>query len=132
LYLIRTAALCPQENRFINIDKEPVLKDNFIEDDEILEMAVAREVDAIKFYTMLANTGRYHAIRKLFESLAAEEMEHKAKLEFEIMKTGRVVDTQRVPAIFTDKPVDFVPPQIGDYKDVLNIGLKKEDTSFQL
>jgi rubrerythrin len=117
------------------------LKDAFIEDDEILEMAVAREVDAIKFYTVLAESARDSNMRRMFEELAAEEVEHKEKLELEIMKIGRVVDTQRPPTGFNDdrlpsgmaEPAGYVPPEIDvDYKGVLSMGIQKEDASFRL
>jgi rubrerythrin len=113
----------------------------FIGDDEILEMAVAREVDAIKFYTGLADRAKNSFIRRMFEELAAEEVEHKEKLELEIMKTGKVVDTQRPPiGLNGDNPLsekagpaESVLPDIDfDYKDVLNIGIQKEDASFRL
>jgi rubrerythrin len=94
----------------------------FIQDDEILEMAVAREMDAINFYTILADRAKNSVIRHMFEELAAEEVEHKEKLELEIMKTGRVVDTQRSPiGLNGDGP-----------QDVLNMGIQKEDASFRL
>lgn len=106
---------------------------DFIADDEILEMAVAREVDAIKFYTVLADRAQNSAIRRLFEELAAEEMEHKEKLELEIMKIGRVVDTQRPPTGFKDDRQDLISPAIDvDYKGVLSMGIQKEDASFRL
>ena len=106
---------------------------DFIEDEEILEMAVAREVDAIKFYTVLAARAQSPHIRGVFEVLAAEEMEHKTRLELEIMKTGRVVDTQKVPAGLKDDAPDYVPPELDiDYKDILLMGMQKEDASFRL
>jgi rubrerythrin len=110
------------------------LKDAFIEDDEILEMAVAREVDAIKFYTVLAESARDSNMRRMFEELAAEEMEHKAKLELEIMKIGRVVDTQRPLIGFKyDDQQDNISPAIDvDYKGILSMGIQKEDASFRL
>jgi rubrerythrin len=114
---------------------------DFIGDDEILEMAVAREVDAIKFYTLLADRAGNSVVRRMFEELAAEELEHKEKLELEIMKTGRVVDTQRPPTGFNGDlphsdmagPAGYLPPEIDfDYKDVLSMGIQKEDASFRL
>ena len=46
----------------------------FIQDDEILEMAVAREVDSINFYTILADRANNSVMRRMFEELAAEEV----------------------------------------------------------
>jgi rubrerythrin len=102
-------------------------------DDEILEMAVAREVDANRFYLVLAERVENPRIRKIFEELAAEELEHKAKIELEIMKTGRVVNTDKTPAGFQEDRADYVPPEIEmDYKDVLLMGMQKEEASIRL
>ncbi len=81
-------------------------------DDEILEMAVAREVDANRFYLALAERVENPRIRKVFEKLAAEELEHKAKIELEIMKTGRVVNEDRTPAGFHDEQPIICRPKL--------------------
>ena len=102
-------------------------------DDEILEMAVAREVDANRFYLVLAERVENPRIRRIFEMLAAEELEHKAKIELEIMKTGRVVNKDKTPAGFKNDRADYVPPEIGmDYKDILLMGMQKEEASIRL
>jgi rubrerythrin len=104
----------------------------FIED-EILEMAVAREVDANRFYLALAERVENPGIKKMFEKLAAEELEHKAKLELEIMKTGRVIHEGKTPSGFHDQQPDYVPPEIKmSYKDILQMGIQKEEASFRL
>ena len=103
-------------------------------DDEILEMAVAREVDANRFYLALAERVENPRIKKIFEKLAAEELEHKAKIELEIMKTGRVVNAEqdRRPD-FSDEQPDYMPPEIEmNYKDILLMGIQKEEASFRL
>ena len=102
-------------------------------DDEILEMAVAREVDANRFYLVLAERVENPRIRRIFEMLAAEELEHKAKIELEIMKTGRVVNKDKTPAGFKNDRADYVPPEIEmDYKDILLMGMQKEEASIRL
>ncbi len=107
--------------------------EEFVADDEILEMAVAREVDANRYYVALAARSRKPHIRKIFEQLAAEELEHKAKLELEIMKTGRVVNTHKTSlGLRYDQP-DYNPPDFEiDYKDILLIGIQKEEASVRL
>jgi rubrerythrin len=105
----------------------------FIEYDEILELAIAREVDANQFYLALAARAQNPDIRRIFEELAAEELEHKAKLELEIMKTGRVVDTSRVPLGLQDDQPDYTPLEYEiDYRDILLMGMQKEEASFRL
>ena len=102
-------------------------------DDEILEMAVAREMDANIFYLAIAERVENPRIRKVFEELAAEELEHKAKIELEIMKVGRVVNADKTPAGLQGDRADYVPPEIEmDYKDILLMGIQKEEASFRL
>jgi rubrerythrin len=60
-------------------------------DSEILEFAIAREIEANKLFLALAERVDNAAIRKVLEDLAAEELEHKEKLELEMMKLGHVV-----------------------------------------
>jgi rubrerythrin len=107
--------------------------DEFIDDNEVLELAVAREVDANRFYLALAAKAQNPHIRKVFNDLAAEELEHKAKLELEIMKTGRVVNTDREPLGLQDDLPDYTALEYEiDYKDILLIGMQKEEASFRL
>ena len=102
-------------------------------DDEILEMAVAREVDASRFYEALAARSVNPHIQKIFLELAAEELEHKAKLELEIMKTGRVVHTDKTPSGFRDDPDQDSPIEFDiDFKNILLMGIQKEEASFRL
>jgi rubrerythrin len=107
--------------------------DEFVPDYEILEMAVAREVDANRFYLALAARSHKPHIRIIFEQLAAEELEHKAKLELEIMKTGRVVNTRKTsPGLRYDQPEYSSPDFEIDYKEILLLGIQKEEASIKL
>ncbi|MHC4395526.1 MAG: ferritin family protein [Planctomycetota bacterium] len=103
-------------------------------DVEIFEFAVAREVEAYHFYMALAGRVNNPETRRVFEEFAKEELEHKAKLELEIMKIGKpvlVVD-EKIPEskedyiISTDdSPLDMA------YKDILMLGMEKEEASFR-
>ena len=102
-------------------------------DDEIMEFAISREIEAYQLYTTLASRVKNVGMRKVFEDLAKEELEHKAKLELEIMKTGKTVSiSQELPgpendymAADDDSLLDM------DYKDMLMLGMEKEETSFR-
>ena len=61
-------------------------------DSEILEFAIAREIEANKLFLALAERVENDAIRRVLHDLAAEELEHKEKLELEMMKLGHVVN----------------------------------------
>jgi rubrerythrin len=137
-------------------------------DIEIFEFAIAREIDANRFYLTLAQRIDNPKMRKVFEDLAKEELEHKAKLELELMKTGRVVSTRlRVGDIAASAGspnhesapmLSGPPPRLAsgdagagesknggvgqvwqnsgpkldmDYKDMLLLGIEKEEASFR-
>ncbi len=123
-------------------------------DIEVFEFAIAREVDANRFYLTLAQRIDNPEMRRVFEDLAKEELEHKAKLELELMKTGRAVSTNHESAPVLSCP----PPRLAsgdagagesknggvgqvwqnsgpkldmDYKDMLLLGMEKEEASFR-
>ena len=105
----------------------------FESDDEILELAIAREEDANQFYMILAERVTSAEMRKVFEDLAEEELEHKAKLELEVIKTGRVVTATEKPELETKGDTEAVGPDVDmDYKDMLIMGMQKEEASFRL
>jgi rubrerythrin len=100
---------------------------------EILEFAIFRENEAYNFYMALADRVKDPNTRKVFEEFANDELEHKAKLELEIMKTGKTVSTELEPPrpaseyIITNDP----SPLDMDYRDVLLLGIEKENASFR-
>jgi len=105
----------------------------FDSDEEILELAIAREEDANQFYMILAERVTSAEMRKVFEDLAGEELEHKAKLELEVVKTGRVVTATEKPELETKGDTESVGPDVDmDYKDMLIMGMQKEEASFRL
>ena len=89
-------------------------------DDEILEFAIAREIEANRFYLSLAERVADPEMRRIFEDLAGEELEHKEKLELEFIKTGKVLPSSDSPS-----ELDM------DYKDLLLLGMEKEEASFR-
>lgn len=104
-------------------------------DQEILEFAISREVEAYHFYKALAERVESLRMRKVFEELAEEELEHKEKLELEILKTGKTVQDKQIPPgrptndyVISDSelPLDF------DYKDMLLLAMEKEEAAFRM
>jgi len=105
----------------------------FDSDEEILELAIAREEDANQFYLALAERSKNAEIRKVFEDLAEEELEHKAKLELEVMKTGRVVTATEKLELETKGDTETAGFELDmDYKDMLIMAMQKEEASFRL
>jgi rubrerythrin len=106
----------------------------FDSDAEILELAIAREEDANQFYLILAERVKSAEMRKVFEDLAEEELEHKARLELEIIKTGKVATATVKPGEpegHDDMDVALTELDM-DYKDMLIMAMQKEEASFRL
>jgi len=101
---------------------------------EILEFAIAKEMEAYHFFMALAGRVESDLVRTAFESMAIEELEHKAKLELELLKTGRTVSTEETAArpennyIISDSDAQFDM----DYSDLLLLGIEKEDAAFRI
>lgn len=102
-------------------------------DNKILELAITKEIEANHFYLALAGRVTSESIRKVFEELALEELEHKAKLELELFKQGRTVETEGEQEFF--EPDDHIESDSYeldiDYLDVLKLGVAKEDAAFR-
>jgi rubrerythrin len=98
--------------------------------EEILELAIAREAEAYKLYMDLSKRTATPMTRKMFEDLAQEELEHKAKLELEVLKRGKVL----LPSKFnlSDYRTSDGPKVDMDYRDILVGAIQKEKISFRL
>ena len=100
---------------------------------DILKFAIDREKQANRFYVALAQRVDDPEMQEVFEMLAQDELEHKAKLELEVMKTGRVVASKEMAGRFeADGATDDATVLHMDYKDALAIGIDKERASFRL
>ena len=101
--------------------------------DEILEFAIAREVEAHELYGYLAQRVESLEMRKVCEEFAMQELEHKAKLEFEMMKAGKVVLDGNQPVLNMSNYIEEIGEPINmNYKELLVFAIKKEETSVRL
>ncbi len=100
---------------------------------QLLELAITRELEAYHFYTALSENVDSEKISRIFEELAAEELEHKKRLELEVLKRGHVVPPYEkvAPAEHNFFVPDLQAKLDLDYKDVLLLGIEKEQASFE-
>ena len=101
---------------------------------EILQFAIGREVQAHTFYTTLANRMADERMGELLLAFAEEELEHKAKLEFELVKRGNVV-TDEDTMVPDDEEMSVIGADGGmlmDYQATLEMAINKENESFRL
>ena len=112
-------------------EKEKMAEPENVE--EILQLAIDKEVEAYNFYMAVANAVTDQRVCVAFEELAKEELEHKAKLELEVMKLGQTIAVEQNPArpernyIVSNDP----SPLDMDYKDILMLGMAKEEAAFR-
>jgi rubrerythrin len=108
---------------------------NFGSVDEILEFAIARENEAVQFYSSLAAEASRPALRETFEQFAKEEEKHAALLS-DISGNKDKIDS------YEFKPVADL--KISDYMDeteyekdmpmpeILKIAMKREEKAVKL
>jgi len=103
-------------------------------DEDILRFAISREEQAHQFYRILAGYAETASVRKIFEELAKEELGHKAKLELEIMKIGKVVtDSERIEDLQqSDFIISGLDLDMNYKKDLLKLGIEKEDEAIMI
>ncbi len=101
--------------------------------DEILDFAIAREQEAVDFYTRMAALAKSAATRELFTQFAGEERGHKAKLTQVkqghklLSAKGAVMDLKIGDYLVAEEP----GPDI-DYAGALVLAMKKEKAAFRL
>ena len=102
-------------------------------DTEVLEFAISKEVDARNFYLSLAEVVKDTQVAGFLRDFADEELEHKTKLEMEFFKNGLVIDTSIKDKLINTS--DYVVTNNlmidMDYKDLLELCIKKEDAAFR-
>jgi rubrerythrin len=107
-------------------------KFNDIED--IIAYAIGREEDALKMYIDLAGKIRNPQIKKVLHDFAAEELQHKQKLQFELLNIGKTSPISTEITIITPDEADIDQDSLIDidYSDALIVAIKKEEIAFQL
>ena len=102
-------------------------------DNEVLEMAISREIAARNFFLALADRLDNPELCKMLKELADEELVHRERLELELIKNGIVVDTAKKDNNFQSSDYVISSEEIInlDLKDLLEICIQKEDASFR-
>lgn len=100
--------------------------------DEVLDFAIEREIEANQLYTDLARQAENATIRKLFESLAKEELGHKAKLEAMKANETAVTTAKLNDFKIADYLTDAESKPNMNYRQMLLLAMKKETASFNI
>ena len=102
--------------------------------EDVLDFAIANEIEANELYTGLAGRMKNPAMAGVFEEFAVEELGHKAKLE--AVKAGEFVVSEQLGGVenleIADYMVDVEPKRDMDYADALVLAMKKEKAAYRL
>lgn len=101
-------------------------------DCEILEFAITREIEAFQFYTALSERMERPQMQKIFEELAQEELEHKARLELEIIKTGQTAGTASQDLSADGYHIEGEFQFDIKMQQLLQMAIEKEKAAFEL
>jgi rubrerythrin len=100
---------------------------------QVLRMAIDREAQAVQFYMDLTRRAEDPAMKDLYSRLAEEEFKHKCRLEMEMLKQGLVVrnlgQLDEVDDAYAD---DLALSADADYRELVQMGVKKERRAFRL
>jgi rubrerythrin len=101
--------------------------------DDILDFAIANEIEAYQFYTDLAAKVDNPGMKQVFLDFAAEEQGHKKELEdIKKSKTFNISIEKIADLNIAELTVEVQPTPNMDYKAVLVLAMQKEKKSFQL
>jgi rubrerythrin len=100
---------------------------------QVLELAAVREVQALEFYAALAQRVDDPATRSVLEQLAGQELEHKAKIEMEIMKAGLIAKSvDELPGVGEPEYAsDLTLETDASVADALRVAIRKERLAFR-
>ena len=102
--------------------------------EEVLDSAIIREEQAHAYYTGLAETMEDPAMKQAFLDFAAEELEHKARLEAAKRGEYGLVDaTLPIPRLAIAESLEEVTPSNQmDYAAALSLAMKREKAAYIL
>ena len=100
--------------------------------DEVLDFAIAKEIEAYNFYLELAEWIERAEVAKLFEDFSLEEMQHKMKLE--AIKAGKInIQEEEVGSLNIADKMETSEPKVNlSYAEALVVAMQREKKAFRL
>ncbi len=107
--------------------------EKFKDVNDILDFAMAREQEAVDFYSNLAQKARSEEMKAVFTEFAEEEIKHKIKIQkvkdegIMTLSSEKVMDLQ-----ISDYTVHKSPTPDMTYEEALILAMNKEKAAFKL
>jgi len=103
---------------------------------DALQFAADKEGVSVRLYSELAQKMEDPVARGLLEDLAAEEADHRGRVELELIKLGHVVDTfglrDRPHVVAFDTPELAKPNASADPLEILQFAIRREEAAFRM
>jgi rubrerythrin len=99
---------------------------------DVLDFAIAREVEAYDFYSNLASRVNNPKIRKVLEEFAIDELQHRLKLEAVKAEKYRMKPEEIGSLDIPDIAEPVTPAADMDYIKAVGFAMEKEKESFRL
>lgn len=101
--------------------------------DEILAFAIEKEEGAHRFYLWIASQAKRAGMREVFEGFAAEELEHKRKIEQLLAGGNDILPMGSIPDLGLADHLQLSEPGAEmDYQDALILAMNMEKASYNL
>lgn len=99
---------------------------------DVLDFAIAREVEAYDFYSNLAKRVNKPEIRKTIEDFAIDELQHRLKLEA-VKDQKYQMEPEEIGSLdIADLAEPVTPTADMDYLKAVRFAMKKEKEAFRL
>jgi rubrerythrin len=98
---------------------------------EVLDFAIAKEVEAHDFYNKLARWVEREEVAELFEEFSEEELRHKIRLE--AIKAGEIViQEEEVGSLEIADSIEAAEPKVNlTYTKALVVAMQREKEAFR-
>jgi rubrerythrin len=100
---------------------------------EIVDFAIAKEQEAIDFYTQLAASAKWESVANELRSIAAMEVGHKQSLQkMNVQVAATSVNPRATNLKIADYLVEIQPSDDMTWQDILNIAMRRELVAMNL
>ena len=101
--------------------------------DDMLQFAIDREMESIRFYTEGSQKVKHSGTKELFLDFAGQEKKHKQKLEDARKGKISLIHIHDIPDLkISDYLVESELSPEASYADILRIAMKREERSVKL
>jgi rubrerythrin len=99
--------------------------------EDVLDFAIAKEIEAHRFYVELAQWAERPEVARVFEDFSVDELRHKLRLE--AIKAGRIAfEKDEIGNLGIADRLEAIEPKANlGYSEALVVGMQREKEAFR-